>query len=343
MFRRRNSLGFTLIELLVVIAIIGVLIALLLPAVQQAREAARRSSCTNNMKQLGLAMANYESSFKAYPTGLDMYTQIGAAGTATFSNAFYQMLPYVEQDALYQGYNQNWTSRHNVVNSTSLKQLVNTFICPSDLANTPANLATTIPNPQGSYAMNMGTNPVVIWGYGNDMRWAYFVSIPGNGFFKPIGGSTAAITVGQEIVKNRAIIDGLSKTFMFAEQCRFVGAKNQFHNTWAQAFYYGNAEDAINMTLAFGFAVPRINGSPSKVAQAPPCISTPGGACDDWLTNYPANHASNSEFGEYGFRSLHPGGINVVLADGSVQFVSNSVDRKNFAAMSTPAKGETNN
>jgi prepilin-type N-terminal cleavage/methylation domain-containing protein/prepilin-type processing-associated H-X9-DG protein len=335
-------MGFTLIELLVVIAIIGVLIALLLPAVQQAREAARRSSCTNNMKQIGLALMNYESAYGVYPTGLQRYAQIGATGTEDFKNAFYDLLPYMEQDAMYNGYNFSFTSRHTFVQRTSMKQYVGAYICPSDLSNALGDLNVTIANPQGSYALNGGTNPFIIWGYGSDSRWGYWVSVTGNGFFNPIGGNVGASAFSQPVTKNKGIADGLSKTFTVGEQSRFVGQRDTFWFTWAQTSWFSTG-DPFYITNAFAFSVPRINGSPSRVGQSPPCISTPAGACDNWAQDYPRNHASNSEFGEYGFRSMHPGGVNIVMADGSVQFISNSIDRRVFVAMSTPAGGETNN
>src|SRR5262245_49110684 len=100
---KRLKSGFTLIELLVVIAIIAVLVALLLPAVQQAREAARRSQCKNNLKQIGLAIANYESSFKVYPFGKGanyVGAVAGAAGYARWS-VHAMILPYMDQHALY--------------------------------------------------------------------------------------------------------------------------------------------------------------------------------------------------------------------------------------------------
>jgi len=152
--RFRRWRGFTLIELLVVIAIIGVLIALLLPAVQQAREAARRSQCTNNLKQIGLALANYHDAHKAYPpdgsrSGREQWNGSPWQGQdATASNYFsmqVHLLPFIDQTALYDQFNQGrgavfWVDWHtgygwNVnsdVQRTARMSIVKTYMCPSD-------------------------------------------------------------------------------------------------------------------------------------------------------------------------------------------------------------------
>jgi len=344
--RQRRSLGFTLIELLVVIAIIGVLIALLLPAVQMAREAARRSQCSNNLKQIGLALHNYESTYRVFPTGLDMYTQVGG-GTVTFSNGMYQLLPYIEQADQYNLYNFDFTSRHNSRNSTALFTRNATYICPSDLSNAWANPLTTIINPQGSYALSVGTRPINIYGYGSDSKWFYWVSIWGDGMFDQIGGSVGSFTVSTRVIKMKSITDGTSKTIALGEQSRFIDMKDTFWYSWAQMAWFSGG-DPYYYTAGWAYGVPKINAPPSKVGQAPPCISkgseTAPNECTGWLDQsggYPDNHSSKSWFGEYGFRSLHPGGINVVMADGSVQFINNSVDRFLFAGLTTVSGNET--
>src|SRR5262249_35207222 len=137
----RRPVGFTLIELLVVIAIIAVLIALLLPAVQSAREAARRAQCTNNMKQVGLALANYESSTGAYPQGYCQRAHWDPLGKSTLIDSGWgvwsvhaYILPYMEQGPVYQNLNFGIASddnEDNMTNGTARATRVASFLCPS--------------------------------------------------------------------------------------------------------------------------------------------------------------------------------------------------------------------
>src|SRR4051794_38561286 len=133
--RTHTSCGFTLVELLVVIAIIGVLVALLLPAVQAAREAARRMSCSNNLKQIGLALHSYESAHSVFPPGrINTYV----AGNGHCWGAYSQMLPFLEQKAVFDAMNfsmnpdPDYTTTNAVVNQTAAVTVLSTFLCPSD-------------------------------------------------------------------------------------------------------------------------------------------------------------------------------------------------------------------
>jgi prepilin-type N-terminal cleavage/methylation domain-containing protein/prepilin-type processing-associated H-X9-DG protein len=349
MFRRRSSLGFTLIELLVVIAIIGVLIALLLPAVQQAREAARRSQCVNNLKQIGLALSNYESAYRVFPVGLDEYTHATYAmfGPITYANrscAFFHILPFMEQEGWYNRFNFDLGTQI-VGNSTIMNTAVSSYVCPSDTDNIRLNPASGfVPNTQGSYAMNFGTTPVTQWVYGQDPRWGHYAYIYGNGFFR----ATANYVIDHKHRTMKNLVDGTARTFTFGEQSRILGQKNTTLNTWVRPAYYNAAPDPWGAQLsAYAYAVPTINASPSAVVATPPCLTMPGSsnACDGWLTEgggYPQNSSTPGDrLAQFGFRSLHPGGANFVMADGSVQFFSSSVDRFVFAASSTPDGGET--
>ena len=126
----RLARGFTLIELLVVIAIIGVLIALLLPAVQSAREAARRMQCGNNLKQLGLAMANFENAMEEFPIG-NMCCTPGSGGSWVGHTAFIQLLPYLEQSTAVKTFNLDarWGEGGNAI---IVARQFNVYQCPSD-------------------------------------------------------------------------------------------------------------------------------------------------------------------------------------------------------------------
>ena len=173
--------AFTLVELLVVIAIIGILIALLLPAVQAAREAARRSQCCNHLKQIGLALANYEGSFKVYPSGrlgcdgsgpcTQNYQRVGTSGLV-------MLLPYVEQQTLYDKFDFSdgpWaaaTTTWIAKNAEAIRQTVATYVCPSDTSKPFTDSPPNADNPAatGNYAFVTGTyGPSA--GIGDNVKW----------------------------------------------------------------------------------------------------------------------------------------------------------------------------
>lgn len=185
--------GFTLIELLVVIAIIAVLIALLLPAVQQAREAARRSQCKNNLKQIGLAMHNYHDTFGTLPPG-DL-----SGGLYNRSSAFVAILPYIDQAPLYNLYNFNLPST-DAANAPVVSQHIQTYLCPT------AVIRRSIPTPgcdanraPGTYAGSSGSDDP--WGTAGN-------GTPNNGLI---------VTFGSGTIRFRDAIDGLSSTFLVGE------------------------------------------------------------------------------------------------------------------------------
>ncbi len=184
----RRARGFTLIELLVVIAIIALLVSLLLPAVQSAREAARRSQCSNNLRQIGLAFQNYVGTTKAIPPAYVVYSPgFGGVDTASDFSALARMLPFLEEFAVYNSINFNVASRwggmtnsdlfgtpfgstvdcdtFGIMNATAATTQINVFLCPSDssIPNQSAFILTPFGSPLRigyySYPINVGTNP----------------------------------------------------------------------------------------------------------------------------------------------------------------------------------------
>ncbi len=196
-----NRRAFTLIELLVVITVIGVLIALLLPAVQAAREAARRIDCTSHLKQLALAAHNFEQANGALPAGC---TTVAINGSLTPSNAsaLVSLLPFLEQAALYQNFNLS-LNVGNPENFTARTISVAVFVCPSDPSN--GKYTETIPNPAftagGNYYGNLGNNG---WVFENK-----------NGQNK--NSSKCGVFAYGSATQFRDITDGTSRTALFAE------------------------------------------------------------------------------------------------------------------------------
>jgi prepilin-type N-terminal cleavage/methylation domain-containing protein/prepilin-type processing-associated H-X9-DG protein len=194
---KRPYRGFTLIELLVVIAIIAVLIALLLPAVQQAREAARRTQCKNNLRQLGLAMQNYHDVANRLPIGV-MRASNGTAVTVSGYTWFRRILPYIEQGTIYNAWNQN-ANYYSVDPNRSLSQkLIPMMRCPSD---TPAAFFNEIP--QYNYLVNVGNTNI---GKGSVNGAAYSA-----------GPFDFSSTIEGKAISLAQITDGTSNTIMMGE------------------------------------------------------------------------------------------------------------------------------
>ncbi len=358
---RRRRRGFTLIELLVVIAIIGVLIALLLPAVQAAREAARRAQCTNNLKQIGIAIHNYHSVFDSFPPGALFGRRAdGTLGNNRDFSAHARLLGFSEQPALYNAANFqlacfNDPDYGNFANSTTTLTRVALFLCPSD---TPPSW-----NHQGSGAMfnqTRATGNNYFASVGSTMEFAGQQSGgPPNGVFEYVGDRGRSHGVA-------AIRDGTSNTIAFGEwrvgsgnlnavtiptDIVFVGRfptgtrRNDGSLTMpnlAPSFpeWLSQCEAAARLGEGYFGKSPTLgqNWSLGLVAYSLGNILLPP---NPKYPNCSVNGTGTLQSpGLWGLSSRHPGGANVLLADGSVRFLKDSTSRETIWSLGSRAQGE---
>ncbi len=308
--RRR---GFTLIELLVVISIIAVLIALLLPAVQAAREAARRSQCVNNMKQIGLAMHNYESVNGTFPPG----KKACCYGTWTVF-----ILPFIEQTGMYNAWNFvdgpdvdsliGTAFRYSGAGNTTVTQRrIGAYTCPSDQPNSPfGNIQSH------NYAVNFGNT-------GQDQQKTLNgVAFGGAPFADIYPYSTYGTTQSSwGTFGFRNLTDGSSNTMLAAEVIQAQGDDLRGFTHWGDASsfeaYLGPNSTLTDVIYSTGYCK-------YPYMQNPPCTGTP-------TSTMPQMFAA---------RGRHPGGVNVVTGDGSVKFIKNTINLFTWRALSTSQGGE---
>jgi prepilin-type N-terminal cleavage/methylation domain-containing protein/prepilin-type processing-associated H-X9-DG protein len=339
---RKLRTGFTLIELLVVIAIIAVLIALLLPAVQSAREAARRAQCINNLKQIGLAIANYESGFKLYPFGKGLpYTGTvpGAAAYARWS-AHSQLLMFIEQGNLFNSINFNLPpetpgmagavafmpayQNPNRENASASVTQVAVFLCPSD------------------------GPPISTWPGGNNyfanqQTWACDLSENYPSTDAP-NEMPRGIFYYNSSAKVAMVTDGLSNTAYFSEKIRGTGIPNpqtdMFVNT-TQSSVDATFQTCISTNVLTALPLTSREGMSWVMGEmcctlynhvAPPNQITCAG------TGYPGNMANMSM--QVPPSSRHPGGANVLMGDGSARFVKSTIDLQTWRSIGTRNGGE---
>ncbi|WP_422931754.1 DUF1559 domain-containing protein [Singulisphaera sp. PoT] len=318
--------GFTLIELLVVIAIIAVLIALLLPAVQAAREAARRIQCTNNLKQIGLGMANYESTNNNLPAGIK---------GCCWGTWVVFILPAMEQTAAFNGWNYNGDNSTagapggsnstdlrygGAANTTISRTIFSNYLCPSDI---PAKPLSGIPS--YNYAANFGnTTFYQIATTGTGTGAVNFLKAPFSDMWPAtaVSGGPKGYTVSQYgVVTFAQITDGTSNTVLVSEIQQGQSTSD------LRGFVHWGYAAAFETTLAPNSPLPDVLWStycdPKNLNGAPPCIIQ--------------SKAANTVLGS---RSRHPGGVNSVFADGHVQFVKNSISLPVWRGLGSIGGGE---
>ncbi len=337
---RAPGRGFTLIELLVVIAIIAVLIALLLPAVQSAREAARRSQCVNNMKQIGLAIFNYESSRGCLPPGNygisyhNPYSANICDGSYPYGmTLFTEILQFVEQSAQFNSINFQGDN-NSIRNNTAFNAKISSYLCPSDLPADP--VPSNYPGySQGSYGANFGNTEVIATSNypATDPYCGYAIS---DGPF----GANYHFRLAD-------ITDGTSNTIFVGETSRFrndppgdsVNGPN-INNVWnaGEGYYYDNFGNNSVRALGFGDTYQQLN-APAVPADPTPIFyfANPCPAPNVQCWQLPAQA---SVWGQFGFRSFHPGGGNFLLGDGSVKFIKNTINLAIYRGLGTKAGGE---
>ncbi len=332
-FNKRAS-GFTLVELLVVIAIIGILVGLLLPAVQAAREAARRMQCTNNVKQIGLSLHNYESANMRFPMGDASFNNGGGEIPQASTQAF--ILPYLEAGNSYSVFDLKFQVNGNAANTQARIQVIPSFHCPSDPGGTRHFIANLIDAASANYMQCMGSH--------SDQA-GYVVS----GALKQRTQYHGMFTRNQNL-KIGEIADGTSNTAMFSE------IKKGPNNT--TSFLVIAAGDPRDFRVATNVAA-----TWTGAAQLAPPADCENRASNAWAyrglqyyrgllvaTYYNHTLTPNAKKrdcvtsslwqGHVAARSYHTGGVTLGLADGSVRFVSDGVDGVLWSAVGTTNGGE---
>ncbi len=310
--------AFTLVELLVVIAIIGILIALLLPAVQAAREAARRMSCTNNLRQIGIACHNYHSALNTFPPGRLVYPGYDSSGGPTrVVTAFLAMiLPYMEGSNLHEVYDQSF-GFDDPTNQEAANTLVSTFLCPSAPGERIAPIYC---------GWNLGWTTDVsampgITGAATDyfgVRGMHYREFDDGGAYTQIYSSDEGV-LSEATIRIADVVDGTSNTILLFEMAgkptHWRLGKKQPDPTNAQ--YYGYGPWCGNT----GVSIFNWNAD----ATATRCAT-----CDRYIN-------VDNQYAPYSF---HPGVVNISLADGSTRAVAETIEERTFLNLCRRADGE---
>jgi prepilin-type N-terminal cleavage/methylation domain-containing protein len=326
--RHRSFHGFTLVELLVVIAIIGTLVGLLLPAVQAAREAARRSQCGNNVKQWALGMQSYHDAYGVLPLGSSTWPCIQTTWLPC-------LWPFVEQTDLANRfkYDQNFAGwpLENTAAASPLAPLsvrIPLYYCPSDRPNA---IQTNSVNNYIRARTNYATNATALVRSGTTYRGPFNTLFSNS--YKGCSG-TAPVNFGvrgykgSEATRFRNITDGLSKTLMLSE-INLIGTNAESPRDPRGDTYTFLAFDTSQSTPNSSFDIVANWYTPSSYS----CANLP--------PHLPCQATGSGDKFSFVARSKHTGGVQAAFADGAVQFISNSVDLSTWQAIGTISGGET--
>lgn len=311
--------GFTLVELLVVIAIIGMLVGLLLPAVQSAREAGRRNSCINNVKQLMLAYHSYHDTFRRvvrayHGTGTRKQDNTSAPRTKR-GTAFWELMPFQEQSALYDG-----AAGDNYGNGSPNQKQIPGFLCPTDSRPLSEGLWTL-----GNYAINFQVAGRPEHGDNTSTGCATF------GF---VNDDPAQNNMTPNTDFGRLFTDGTSKTIVLGEKYRVCETSGLKGNSWANGpwsinrmalFAFGNRAGTTSYTQCGGSSHNNV-GPTSKPQQAGPQVASMG--------------ADTSSCSIMRTQAFHTGSMTAGFADGSVRGIRDDVDGDTWWAICTPNQGD---
>lgn len=334
----RSAAAFTLVELLVVIAVIGVLVAMLLPAVQAAREASRRSSCANHLKQLALAIHNYEGAYRTFPSGYVSYSHyatIASLPAEDFDATTWDaapgwswgalLLPFLEQTALGDQLDSRlpaWHPTHSQLVQTKLE----VFLCPSASGGADSFAlvdAGGSPLQKAGSTVRLGRSHYVA-SHGQEECWGD-CSGPSGGYNGDVSRLADGPFYRNSRVGFRDVTDGLSSTVFLGEHTSRLSDK-----TWAAvvpgAFVHpkvaspdNGPESAATLVLAHsGPALGEVDAFGNPIIHPP---------------NFPTLHVGQMQ-------AEHPGGAQVAFGDGSIRFIAETIHRPTFAAMTSISEGE---
>lgn len=315
--RRRLRGAFTLVELLVVIAIIGTLIGLLVPAVQVAREAARRTTCSNNLKQLGLAMQNHHNARSQFPRGTPSATKFNNATPYEWGYLLHYLLPYLEEETYFQAIGQTNFSLQKPWGAAwpaaVQSRAIQGFLCPSDgqfegisvQSYTGGTNRLTATNYKGLFS---GTNDDALWNktYDTTQRALFDMGISR---------------------RIQDVTDGTSKSVALMESLRGLDTSD-----YRGGFYSNRA----GVQFLYVFQTPN-SAVPDGIN---PNLCPSDGSRNRPTSNLPCVEKSNAASNYAAARSRHSGGVNVVLCDGGVRFVNENIDLPTWQALGWIADGQ---